>query len=1356
MAHAPVTQSDETLTVAGHCQKDGKYYEFQWHHEWMQVKTNENGVSGWATIAHSTNPACRPRTQCRVHLCAFNPCRANYPASKYGNVGPPLHLQEVQKQCEVPAVAEPSGSQLPLPEASSPAAGLAPVGPAPVVEPAPAEEPATALKQSQVLSPGVDTDMAEAPGCPKEAALKNMKPPAPSAPMHVDSQAVANATAVAVTAAASPAAAAQHTIEATLLALARDIRKPRAYVGYSAFILMGLLKKCQPCVLEGAAFMNLLDVFAPWAKEHCTTPVAVRAIPCTLVAQAGGSVELAPISEVHPLSKTSHFVAGIVFPGCHDPPSACSFEALYGGIGVAVLASVLDGDCALDVMTMMLGIPPSAAARADLRIELSDYLIARLMETWMHDVMVVCQELRLEDVNLYRSGGVSILAAPTAPAPAVAESAVAAVVQKEVVAPDEETFAAMRWASRLNDDSCVLGLIRSLPKEIVEEQLSLYRRRDLTTVAVKKQIAVKNRDAAKIAVGPHPRYQTKMMVAQRFHNYCKANCISVHERMPWGAMKTFSQDNIEWKAKLAVIPAKKMRQWYGAWQSSTSNVASTSDVVAAVAESALVPVSQGRSRLKSRAPVALCRRKNAYGAGRPPKAYCVREALYQWFAGIRYAIDWAQLIAENRSRGKKHLARFPRSLLKLKAQQLLQDYTYSCLLTGAPVVSFDANAQWFRRWEEDYGLSMRMANRKYAVPRPVVKERVEIFWVVLFRIRLFILLAFGYDPLILNFDQSPFHHNETGSQNKPTLAVKGSVVPVVEGNSDVKSRWTGNFTTQSRFTGGKGDPMPAVECMFKAERDGRVAARLQEFHRSHGFPQWFTVTVGPKGSYRELDVISWLEKHLEPWKEGRDWRVYLCDDYAAHKTNNVWNLCWSRGYVRIVHGGGTTPCEQTCDTDLNEDVRRIYGNKEACLLLEKMRSGQVVPRLTHEECMLLMLEVMSDPALHMRAAAGYKKVGQSIDLRGSEDEEVCREAGTYWNEETTDKFPSMRPKIDAELAAVADEFESGGITWCQRDVKRLITPYPSRPKVDRVLENLGEDFYHDAVHCLTTGGDATAVAEGDQEAIDSSSDGDDGDDKPADHVPAAVAGEGAGSAGVEDLHVEHAPLSASQADRVHHARATISALESTIDGLRAIGNVRGVQVIGAELAKERRRARQLVKESPAVADAFLRLRRAEEHERLDGMRIAEEHKQRKRDATKAIADRDAAVAELRETRRKIHEMEGVAACRYNIKTFTLEALGEGSGNAGGAKARKNRLEVLDRLARVRAGLSAGQKNDWAWFREAWDKAMAEQHGPAWATVFAGWMQSVLDDERSNAFSKFVYDETCRVFHDTAALHVPGG
>ena len=113
------------------------------------------------------------------------------------------------------------------------------------------------------------------------------------------------------------------------------------------------------------------------------------------------------------------------------------------------------------------------------------------------------------------------------------------------------------------------------------------------------------------------------------------------------------------------------------------------------------------------------------------------------------------------------------------------------------------------------------------------------------------------------------------------------------------------------------------------------------------------------------------------------------------------------------------------------------------------------------------------------------------------------------------------------------------------------------------------------------------------------------------------------------------------------------------------------------------------------------------------------------------------------------------ASKHAMKSFTLEWLGADSANAGGAKGKKGRMEVLERLAHLKAGLSCGQKNDWPWFKEAWDQKMLAEHGGEWARVFAGWMENVLEDDRSNAFSLFVYSETLRVFKDSAALHLPG-
>ena len=221
----------------------------------------------------------------------------------------------------------------------------------------------------------------------------------------------------------------------------------------------------------------------------------MTAIACTLIAQSGGAVELAGICEQHPLSATTHFVAGIHIPECEIAKETCSFEALYASLGVACVASVCDGDCGLDVMTMMLGIAPSFAARKDLRIEISDYLITRIGEPWLHDVMVACQALCQKDVVLYSSGDTKIVTAAMAPPPAVAEPA-APTVDEETgeTTVDEETFAAMRWASKLRDDSCVLNVIRALPKEIVHEQVVLYRQREQTEEATNQTaVAVRER-----------------------------------------------------------------------------------------------------------------------------------------------------------------------------------------------------------------------------------------------------------------------------------------------------------------------------------------------------------------------------------------------------------------------------------------------------------------------------------------------------------------------------------------------------------------------------------------------------------------------------------------------------------------------------------------------------------------------------------------------------------------------------------------------------------------------------------------------------------------------------------------------
>ena len=97
--------------------------------------------------------------------------------------------------------------------------------------------------------------------------------------------------------------------------------------------------------------------------------------------------------------------------------------------------------------------------------------------------------------------------------------------------------------------------------------------------------------------------------------------------------------------------------------------------------------------------------------------------------------------------------------------------------------------------------------------------------------------------------------------------------------------------------------------------------------------------------------------------------------------------------------------------------------------------------------------------------------------------------------------------------------------------------------------------------------------------------------------------------------------------------------------------------------------------------------------------------------------------------------------RSYMKRFSLEDLGQGKSRSGGAVSRKNRCEVLDRMAKLGTGLSHEQRNDWAWFKQHWDEKMIIEHGEGWATTFSEWMQACLNSYESgtsNAFSQFVH------------------
>ena len=316
----------------------GHLLELQWDTTWSSVTSNANGSSGWARVLRSgggdvSEGACR-----RAHQCARNPCIARRAASKYGPMGPPIHVQPVDPAAVSFGPSPPSSAPLRAGQAPTPAS----------------------------LDPQL-----------RMGAVSGIRE--------------------------TDAAASGHTIFDHIMRLAREIRTPRTYVGYSFFVLMGLAKKCQPVMWEGAARINLLRHYATWAVGSAVVECAVEGVVCCMMAVPSGSAEMVPVSEDHPLRECRHFAAC----GKLENALECSGESIqsfYGRLGVVLSGAVMDGECGLDIACVMLGLSQTLENRNALRREIADYLCERHDVAWMHQLLIVCAELNVEDVEKLPQG----------------------------------------------------------------------------------------------------------------------------------------------------------------------------------------------------------------------------------------------------------------------------------------------------------------------------------------------------------------------------------------------------------------------------------------------------------------------------------------------------------------------------------------------------------------------------------------------------------------------------------------------------------------------------------------------------------------------------------------------------------------------------------------------------------------------------------------------------------------------------------------------------------------------------------------------------------------------------------------
>ena len=156
-------------------------------------------------------------------------------------------------------------------------------------------------------------------------------------------------------------------------------------------------------------------------------------------------------------------------------------QGFYSSKGLAILGTVMDGDCGIDVACQMLCLPQTLAQRVALREEISDYLLERINKPWMQEVMGLMQEVDLSDVRQILREPADAKWGDTAVAVAKRDTHPTAVaVAVEVTDQDTAEAVALRrdaikWATKSTDESFIKHLLDTLPPAVLDEQVRLYQ-----------------------------------------------------------------------------------------------------------------------------------------------------------------------------------------------------------------------------------------------------------------------------------------------------------------------------------------------------------------------------------------------------------------------------------------------------------------------------------------------------------------------------------------------------------------------------------------------------------------------------------------------------------------------------------------------------------------------------------------------------------------------------------------------------------------------------------------------------------------------------------------------------------------
>lgn len=618
--------------------------------------------------------------------------------------------------------------------------------------------------------------------------------------------------------------------------------------------------------------------------------------------------------------------------------------AYYMERGFAAHKTVAQGDCGIDAICISEGRVRSPLSWQQTRTKIMESMWERASSKLWQDLWSMCGE------NVHPK------------------------IDEEVSDGDESSPPHESAEEFAEEFSGVLGVLS--PKTAHELVQSLCPER---AEALRLDLSIA-RNKAKAMCGfasPLSRYgqqvrcslQVRLALGVAFNEY-KKKALENNDGKRVAFVKDFCQQNLRvaWTpvVKKRVLDAGKLAAKYGStWQGQRP---------------------QGHPVFKRTAATADARKNRVSTQGAPHKALPVREALFQWFVDIRGAVA----------------GRLPHKIVLAQARLLLDKYVSSSLEHGhAPRVP-KLNSCWLNRWRTTYGVSFRKPNRRYKMSRKGILQRLEIFWLNNVRVRHFASRMLGVDPgsHVDNADQKGWFMNHQGSKLHGTLALgAGSPdIPVKENHAATRTRVS--FMTYTSNNADKVRRGLPLELCFRAEGSGerildglRVPPPPPVFDQGRLRPRpgaAVSVRCSESGSYKEEHVYVYLETHLEPATperlEAKDWRLFYLDIYSGHLSYRIWQLCWSRMYVLLFHGGGCTGLTQPNDLWLHWDFERKLCDLEAqAFLRHGLLRPHKIPTLSRQELLDMAASTWFNDIDHRRSVKWTAMAGMSLALDGSQE-----------------------------------------------------------------------------------------------------------------------------------------------------------------------------------------------------------------------------------------------------------------------------------------------------------------------------------------------------------------------------------